>query len=70
MHRTRQNYQSVEEGLVDRGLLEVWRAMLDVTNKSWRWRATGQYNQLPNTMKKFNVEEFKNQLKTWVKLNV
>ena len=70
VHRTRQNYQFVEEGLVDRGLLEVSRARLDVTNKSWRWRAAGQYKQLPNMMKKLNIKECKNQFKTWVKLNV
>ena len=56
--------------MVDRGLLEVSRARLDVTNKSWRWRAAGQYKQLPNMMKKLNIKECKNQFKTWVKLNV
>ena len=70
VHRTRQNFKSMEECLVNRGLLEVSNARLDMTKTSWRWRAAEQYNTLPHAMKQLDIKEFKVQLKTFVKLRV
>ena len=69
-HRTRQHFQFVNSDLVESGKLQVPRARLEVTNTSWRWRAAGQYDKLPYTMKQLNVAKFKDQLKSWVKNNV
>jgi hypothetical protein len=39
----------------------------DLTGKSFRWRASGQYNMIPETLRKTNMlQVFKKELKKWI----
>ena len=70
-HRTRQHYHTLtEDGLEDRGLLEISPGRLEITNSSWRWRGGKLYNQLPAHFKTGSHKMFKSQVIQWVKLNV
>jgi hypothetical protein len=47
------------------------RTKSDLTGKSLRWRASGQYNMIPETLRKTDkLPVFKNELKKWTWLNI
>ena len=40
-------------------------------NRSFQWRATNQWNMLPQEVQNIeNLQKFKQSLKTWIKLNI
>ena len=70
-HRTRLHFHAVNDGLEDRGLLQITRARLDITNTSWRWRAAGLYDRLPLILKqKSSIKKFKGEYRLWVKKHI
>ena len=47
------------------------RTESDLTGKSFRWRASGQYNMIPENLRKTDkLAVFKNELKKWTWLNI
>ena len=47
------------------------RTKSDLTGKSFRWRASGQYNMIPENLRKTDkLAVFKNELKKWTWLNI
>jgi hypothetical protein len=47
------------------------RTKSDLTGKSFRWRGSGQYNMIPETLRKTDkLPVFKNELKKWAWLNI
>ena len=47
------------------------RTKSDLTGKSFRWRASGQYNMIPENLRKTDkLAVFKNELNKWTWLNI
>ena len=44
---------------------------LDVSKRSFRWRAASQYNQMPQSLTQIeDIGVFKKELKTWIFQNI
>ena len=64
-YNTRQQVSGILRRLPDS------EAKLDLTERSWCWRASRTYQDLPISIRKESkLRLFKNKLRTWVKENV
>ena len=52
------------------GCLELPKIKGNIAQKSFIYRGTREYNQLPIDMKMLPLKPFKRQLKAWIKTNV
>ena len=66
--RTYYNYKTRQQARGELRLLPELEAKLDVSKKSWCWKASSDYFNLPVNIKRAaKIKTFKSMLKTWLK---